>query len=239
MGGIQFEGGRIMSPLCYILALLTVVFAVGCVALRRKGKAFEGMMCKFMASFGFISVAIVGYCMNPRNTYYFCLVCFALFFGFFGDVLLGIKEVAPTFRGKLIPLGTLYFLIGHVFFISAFISISGFNLVALLVGIAGFLFALIMIKVLKMKADNKLWIIMSIYYGALAYKISASAVLLLADPCPAWWLAFIGSCLFFISDTCLAFLYFTPVKRKNMLVTLELSTYYPAQILLAMSVALM
>lgn len=228
-----------MSPLCYILALLTVVFAVGCVALRRKGKAFEGMMCKFMASFGFISVAIVGYCMNPRNTYYFCLVCFALFFGFFGDVLLGIKEVAPTFRGKLIPLGTLYFLIGHVFFISAFISISGFNLVALLVGIAGFLFALIMIKVLKMKADNKLWIIMSIYYGALAYKISASAVLLLADPCPAWWLAFIGSCLFFISDTCLAFLYFTPVKKKNMLVTLELSTYYPAQILLAMSVALM
>lgn len=228
-----------MSPLCYVLAVVTVVFAVGCVVLRRKGKAFEGMMCKFMASFGFISVAIVGYCMNPRNTYYFCLVCFALFFGFFGDVLLGIKEIAPTFRGKLIPLGTFYFLIGHIFALSAFISISGFNLIALLVGVAGFLFALIMIKALKMKADNKLWIIMSIYYGALAYKISASAVLLLADPCPAWWLAFVGSCLFFVSDTCLAFLYFTPVKKKNVLVTLELSTYYPAQILLAMSVALM
>ncbi len=233
------KGGIAMSPLCYVLALVTVVFAFGCVALRRKGKAFEGMMCKFMASFGFLSVAIVGYCTNPHNTYYFCLVCFALFFGFFGDVLLGIKEVAPTFRGKLIPLGTFYFLIGHIFFLSAFISISGFNLIALLVGVAGFLFALVMIKVLKMKADNKLWIIMSVYYGALAYKISASLVLLLADPRLAWWLAFIGSVLFFISDTCLGFLYFTPVKRKNVLVTAELSTYYPAQILLAMSVALM
>lgn len=233
------KGDGVMSPLCYVLALVTAVFAAGCVTLRRKGKAFEGMMCKFMASFGFLSVAIVGYCTNPHNTYYFCLVCFALFFGFFGDVLLGIKEVAPTFRGKLIPLGTFYFLIGHIFFLSAFISISGFNLIALLVGVAGFVFALVMIKVLKMKADNKLWIIMSIYYGALAYKIAASLVFLLADPRPAWWLAFIGSVLFFISDTCLAFLYFTPVKRKNVLVTAELSTYYPAQILLAMSVALM
>ena len=228
-----------MSPLCYVLALVTVVFAVGCVTLRRKGKAFEGMMCKFMASFGFLSVAIVGYCTNPHNTYYFCLVCFALFFGFFGDVLLGIKEVAPTFRGKLIPLGTFYFLVGHVFSLSAFISISGFNVISLLVGVAGFLFALVMIKVLKMKADSKLWVIMSVYYGALAYKIAASLELLLADPRPSWWLAFIGSVLFFISDTCLAFLYFTPVKRKNVLVTAELSTYYPAQIFLAMSVALM
>lgn len=228
-----------MSPLCYVLAALTVVFAVGCVALRRKGEAFAGMMCKFMASFGFISVAVVGYSMNPHNTYYFCLVCFALMFGFFGDVLLGIKEVAPTFRSKLIPLGTLYFLVGHIFALSAFITMGGFNLPALLFAIAGFLFALVMIKVLKMKADNKLWIIMSIYYGALAYKISASAVLLFAEQSSAHWLAFIGSCLFFISDTCLAFLYFTPVKRKNVLVTVELSTYYPAQILLAMSVALM
>ena len=233
------KGDRIMSPLCYVLAVVTVVFAVGCVTLRRKGKAFEGMMCKFMASFGFLSVAIVGYCTNPHNTYYFCLVCFALFFGFFGDVLLGIKEVAPTFRGKLIPLGTFYFLVGHIFALSAFISISGFNLAALLAGVAGVLVAMVMIKVLKMKADGKMRIIMSIYYGALVYKIAASLVLLSADPRPAWWLAFIGAILFFISDTCLAFLYFTPVKRKNVLVTAELSTYYPAQILLAMSVALM
>ena len=228
-----------MSPLCYLLSLVTVIFAVGCVSFRRVGKAFEGMMCKFMASFGFISVAVVGYCMNPHNTYYFCLVCFSLMFGFFGDVLLGIKEVAPTFRGKLIPLGTLYFLIGHIFALSAFISIGGFKIVPLIIGVAGVILAITMIKTLKMKVDKKLAPVMSIYYGALIYKVAVSAFLAIGEKNPALWLAFIGSCLFLISDTCLGFLYFTPIKRKNIWVTIELSTYYPAQILLAMSVALM
>ncbi len=228
-----------MSPMCYVLSVITVVFAFGCVSFRRKGKAFEGMMCKFMASFGFISVAVVGYCMNPHNTYYFCLVCFALMFGFFGDVLLGIKEVAPTFRGKLIPLGTFYFLIGHIFALSAFISIGGFEIIPLIIGAVGIPAAAAVMKVFKMKIDKKLAPVMAVYYGALIYKVASSAFLVIGEKNLAMWLAFAGSCLFLISDTCLGFLYFTPVKRKNVLVTIELSTYYPAQILLAMSVAMM
>ena len=65
-----------MSPLCYILAALTAVFAVCCISLRRKGKSFEGMLFKFLASFAFVSVAIVGYSFAPNETYYFCLVSF-------------------------------------------------------------------------------------------------------------------------------------------------------------------
>lgn len=228
-----------MSPLCIVLAVVTIAAAISCILLRRKGRAFEGMLCKFMASFGFISIAVVGYSMNPVNTYYFCLVCFALLFGFCGDVLLGIKEIAPVFRGKLIPLGTLYFLAGHIFYLCAFISAGGFKLWALIVALCGGAFACVMIKVLKMKVDNKLWIVMSIYFAALLYKVTASAALVIEVGGNAYWTAFIGAIFFLISDTCLSFLYFTPVKRKNIWVTVELSTYYPAQILLAMSVALM
>ncbi len=228
-----------MSPICIGLTVLTIVFAVGCITLRRKGRAFEGMLCKFMASFGFISVAVVGYGINPVNTYYFCLVCFALLFGFCGDIMLGIKEVAPTFRSKLIPLGTLYFLVGHIFYLCAFIEIGGFNLIALIIGIAGIPFAAIMIKLLKMKIDSKLKIVMSIYYGVLVYTAASAGVMAFTEKLPASIIAFAGSILFLISDTCLSLLYFTPVKRKNVWVTIELSTYYPAQILLAMSVALM
>lgn len=228
-----------MSPLCIVLAVMTVAFATGCVAFRRKGRAFEGMLFKFMASFGFISVAVVGYCMNPRNTYYFCLVCFALMFGFFGDVLLGIKEIAPTFRSKLIPLGTLYFLVGHVFYLCAFIDIGGFNLTALIIGLLGGVFAVVMMRLLKMKVDKKLGAVMTVYYAALVYKVSSAAALAFSTRSPAFIVAFIGSVLFLISDSCLSLLYFTPVKKKNAWVTFELSTYYPAQILLAMSVALM
>lgn len=228
-----------MSPICYVLAAVTIVFALGCVRFRRKGKAFEGMMCKFMASFGFISIAVVGYCLKPVATYYFCMMCFSLLFGFFGDVLLGIKEVAPTFKSKLVALGTLYFLVGHIFAVGAFVSLSGFNLTALLVGIAGALIALVMMKAFKMKIERKLRPVMAVYYGALFYKAASAAVLTFGTGGIPFVVAFIGTVLFIVSDTCLGLLYFTPVKKKNVWVTLELSSYYPAQILLAMSVALM
>jgi hypothetical protein len=218
---------------------MTAAFAAGCIALRRQNKAFEGMLCKFMASFGFISIAVVGYSLNPVDTYYFCIVCFALMFGFCGDVLLGIKEIAPTFRGRLVPLGLLYFLVGHVFYLCAFISMSSFSVAALAVGIIFGAVGFILIKVMKMKADGKMSIIMSVYYATLAYKAASAFVLAFTGGQTAYWVAFAGAVLFIISDTCLAFLYFTPVKRKNIFVTVELSTYYTAQILLAMSVALL
>ena len=228
-----------MSPICYVLAVVTIVFAFGCVGFRRKGKAFEGMMCKFMASFGFISIAVVGYCLNPVDTFYFCMMCFSVLFGFFGDVLLGIKEVAPIFKSKLVALGTLYFLVGHIFAICAFVSTGGFSLASLLFGIVGAVIALVMMKVLKMKIDNKLRPVMAVYYGALFYKAASAAVLAFGTGKTPFIVAFIGTVLFIISDTCLGILYFTPVKKKNVWVTIELSSYYPAQILLAMSVALM
>ena len=228
-----------MSPICIMLAILTVVFAIGCITLRRKNKAFEGMLCKFMASFGFVSVAVVGYGMNPVNTYYFVLICFALLFGFCGDILLGIKEVAPTFKGQLVPLGTLYFLVSHIFCLCAFIETSGFNVVALIIGVCGIGLAALIMKVFRMKIDGKLKIVMAVYYGALIYKAAAAGAMAFITKNPASIVAFVGSILFLISDTCLGLLYFTPVKRKNVWVTVELSTYYPAQILLAMSVALM
>ncbi len=227
-----------MSPLVYILSVVTVVFAALTVIFRRKGKSFYGMVCKFMASFGFMSVAFVGYCLNPNDAIYFCLVVFGLLFGLGGDVLLGIKEIAPKFRPQLIPLGTVYFLICHIFFLAACLKISGFQLVPLLLAVAMGIGAAVIMKILKFKVDNKLWFLMSFYFFTLSYKMFTFGYLLYSTKKVAFLVAFIGAVFFVISDTCLSFLYFTPTKSKNVLVTVELATYYPAQILLAMSVAL-
>lgn len=227
-----------MTPLCYVLAGLTVAFAVACVLFRRKNRSFEGMVCKFMASFGFISVAIVGYTARPSNTLYFCLVCFALMFGFCGDVLLGIKEIAPKFRSKLIPIGTLYFLVGHVFYIVAFLHEYPFHPLTVALGVAGGVAAFTVIKLAKMKVEGKLLPLLCVYYALLIFKGAVTGFAAVEMKTPAAIAAFVGSLLFILSDTCLGIVYFTPVKRKNVFVTAELSTYYPAQILLAMSVAL-
>lgn len=229
-----------MSPLCYVLAALTAVFAVCCIVLRRKGKSFEGMLFKFLASFAFVSVAIVGYSFSPKETYYFCLVCFALMFGFFGDVLLGIKEIAPKFKVKLIVLGLLFFSLGHISCLCAFVTQVGVQPVTLLIGLGGGIFAYVMAGILKMKVDTKLRVVLSFYYGLLFLKVSmAAAMIILKGASAAYITALVSGISFVISDTCLGILYFTAVKRKNVLVTAELSTYYPAQVLLAMSVALM
>ena len=109
-----------------ILSVVTAIFATLTILLRRKGKSFEGMLCKFISSFGFMSMAFIGFCYRIEEAdklvhpFYFCLVAFGLLFGLGGDVLLGIKEIAPKYKNKLIALGTLAFLIGHFFYLASF-----------------------------------------------------------------------------------------------------------------------
>lgn len=222
-----------------ILIALTIAFAVSCVLLRRKNQSFAGMICKFMASFGFISVAILGNYLNPVNPFYFSFTCIALMFGFCGDVFLGIKEIAPTFKKKLIPVGTAYFLIGHIFNIIALSSFNGFKPILGISVLLGAAFALILIKSLKAMVKGGLLAILCIYYGFLFWKLSIAIDLIIGQVNTVNILILCSAILFLISDTCLGILYFTPVKKKNFLVTAELSTYYPAQILMAMSVMML
>lgn len=221
---------------CIILIALTIAFAVGCVVLRRKGRSFEGMVCKFMSSFGFISLAVFGNYLNDVEVGYFCFLVMALMFGFFGDVMLGIKEIAPTFKKKLIVLGTAYFMVGHIFCIVAFAFPYGMNWYTVLTAVGGALIAMLLIKVCKLQLDKKFRILLPIYYSFLVWKIGLVIWMLTKEIALSNILLLIGSTLFLVSDTALGFLYFTPTKKKNFLVTLELSTYYPAQILIALSI---
>ncbi len=219
-----------------ILSVASFIFAGACIILRSKNKSFSGMVCKFMASFGFIGVAVIGnYVNGGADLGYFSLICFALMFGFCGDIFLGIKEIAPIFKKKLVILGTAFFLIGHVVYLIGFFKIgaSTVSTVFLPLGVG---VALIMIAVLKINADKKFKAILTVYYALLIFKLGASASLLIKDFSITGILLTAASVLFIISDTCLGIIYFTPVKKKNGLVMTELSTYYPAQLLFALSV---
>lgn len=228
-----------MLTLIIVLCALTCASATATIIFRRKGQSFNGMLCKFLSSFGFMSIAFVGYCYNnDSNPYYFCLAIFALMFGQGGDILLGLKEIAPKFRSRLMAMGTSSFLVGHIFFIWAFMLISGVSVLPFITGVVIFAGAVVLIKVLKFNVDKKLFVLLALYYGVLFAKGVSSFVALYRTGDPAFIVSSVGSVLFIISDTVLAFIYFFPVKSKNRLVTIELATYYPAQILLALTVAL-
>lgn len=226
----------IMIYLCMLCAA-TVISATACILFRSRNKSFEGMICKFLASFGFIAIAILGnYLNNSHNLRYFSLICVALMFGLYGDVFLGIKEIAPSFRKKLMPVGTAFFLVGHIVYIWAFQGVHKIFWPSVLFFPAGIVMAILIIVIGKLKFEPAFGVILCLYYGLLVWKIAASAFLVYNDHCIANCLCLISSCLFFISDNCLAMLYFFHSKGKNALVTVELSTYYPAQILYALSV---
>ena len=154
-----------------ILSAVTAIFAALTIVLRRKGKSFDGMLCKFISSFGFMSIAFIGFCYHLQHPFYFCLVVFGLLFGLGGDVLLGIKEIAPKYKNKLISLGTLSFLISHVFYLSAFFREEpGFSFIPLLVTAVVTAVIAVLIKVFKMKVDNKMYVLMIIYSFLIAYS---------------------------------------------------------------------
>ena len=220
-----------------LLIGVTIFFAISCVVLRSQNKSFEGMICKFMASFSFLSVAIYGNLVNNGSHLdYFSLICIALLFGLFGDVFLGIKEVAPSFRKKLIPTGTVYFMISHIVTIVALSGLYGMAYISIPFFGVGVILAIAVIKLAKMKISKSLVPALCIYYGLLVWKIAFSIWLVHQEVNTGNILILISSVLFIASDSFLGILYFTPIKRKNLFVTAELSTYYPAQILLALSV---
>lgn len=228
-----------------ILSVVTAIFATLTILLRRQGKSFQGMLCKFISSFGFMSIAFIGFCYRIEaadklnRPFYFCLVAFGLLFGLGGDVLLGIKEIAPKYKNKLIALGTVSFLIGHFFYLAAFYNAEPtFSLIPYIVALALTVTIALVMKSVKMKLDGKMYALCVFYFYVIALGACVSAHMLYLTHELTFVLTTIASVVFVISDSVLAFIYFTPVKKKNPLVTIELATYYAGQVLMAVTVFL-
>ncbi|MBQ2775568.1 MAG: hypothetical protein IJF40_06765 [Clostridia bacterium] len=222
-----------------ILSAVTAFFAILTIVFRRRGKSFDGMLCKFISSFGFMSIAFIGFCYHMQHPFYFCLVAFGLLFGLGGDVLLGIKEIAPKYKNKLIALGTMSFMIGHIFFIAAFYrEYPKFSIFPILTAVVLTAIGAITIKVFKLKVDTKMCIMLIIYLLIITFGASVSGYIYFMTKSRTFLIAFIASVLFVISDVILSFVYFTPIKSKNRLVTLELTTYYAGQLMMAATVYL-
>ena len=216
-----------------ILSVVTAIFATLTILLRRKGKSFEGMLCKFISSFGFMSMAFIGFCGVGTHS------ISRMLFGLGGDVLLGIKEIAPKYKNKLIALGTFAFLIGHFFYLASFYKAEPtFSIIPYIAAFVITAIIAIIMKAVKMKLDSKMYILCVFYFFVIALCACVSGYMLYLTRSLTFIITTIASVVFVISDSVLAFVYFTPVKRKNPLVTIELATYYTGQILMAATVYL-
>ena len=157
-----------------------------------------------------------------------------MIFGALGDALLEMTECRPDRKNGFFLAGIAAFLLGHLMYIPAFLTavharVSQFVLGLILFGV---LFALQF--PLKLRLGRAQW---PVYlYGAIVALMAGCAI------CSAFIsasvrsvLMLLGGALFLISDTFLLIRLFSPYK-KWWFGTVVLATYYPAQILLALSI---
>jgi len=194
-------------------------------ALNIYADKFSKERLKYLTKPLLVPLIIEFYCLSadPINW----LIVLGLFGGFLGDAfLLGKKDIFKV-------LGACSFLIGHVFYIIAFISsINHFENIPLwfyLFIIPYLLYGIILLRALWKYLDNKK--IPSIIYMSALFTMSFSALCRIWNGFDlAFMLPFTGSIFFIASDSCLAWQTF--VEKSDKHEAFIMITYVVAQVLI-------
>lgn len=221
-----------MMAAIVILALLSVLAAALFVRVNEYGAPQMKLLVKGLASLLFVLLGAV--CAARTGGAYAALLVAGLVFGAAGDVLLQLMDCRPREKEKFFRAGLGAFLLGHLFYIVAFGMLGGASLWAVLGAAA--LFALLFCLQFPLRLDlgaQKL----PVYLYAAVISLMAAFAVGATGAGGRGVLAALGGLLFVVSDAILALIFFSPLKKKR-LPAWNLITYYAAQILLALSIAL-
>ncbi len=167
--------------------------------------------------------------INALNKY----LLIGLIFGFLGDYFL------MSSRKKYSFLGAGAFAIGHIFYIKTFLDITGNQLqfrfsyiivIALYAIYAFFVYKLIFTTMLE--KEKKVKIIGAIVYIVIIAVMSLSAYTAVAAGISGMKIAYLGTIMFIISDTC--YLYRANINRGKYINFIVMLTYISAQLLIVL-----
>ncbi len=194
------------------------------------------LVSKICGSSIFIYTAIFSYINNSTNFNYFILIFIALIFSFLGDVFLALKSKPLEKLDTMFFLGLTSFVITHIFYSSAFITLGSLNIFILILAVLVSLTLIIFFKSLK-NFSFKNWIIPSyIYIFAISFMFCNALGLIKCNlNKTSLLLLIVGPLLLFISDFIISFILFFKNSHK-LLRPINLITYYLGQILIALSI---
>lgn len=219
----------------YILsAAVLLVFLY--IMIEVKGNPIQAFFMKALASFGFIMVFVNASFERDLLKPFIFLFLLGLVSGLLGDLFLALRPLRPKDENEmLINRGILAFSIGHIFYFFGLLMISDFHYMAIVVSVAVTSLVIIMSYVLKFDMKNNQ--IPSYIYSFLIFLMVGQAIgLSMVEGFSGGPLIImIGAILFGLSDLILAPIYFKGVEDKKMIV-LNLTTYYSAQLLIAISI---
>ena len=238
-----------MNALEIILLVLCVALATLFIIVRVKWGGLKGLITKTVASFGFVTSAILGLVMSDAtelSKWAVGLIAVGLLCGMVGDIILDLKVVYPNNDNYYLNTGMGSFFLGHIFYIIAFSllidgNISDYNstvqmfgctvplLITVGVSVVLTLTITLSSKMMGLKFGKFLW--QTVGY---TFILSCSMVytLVLSIMGGGLWLAFVGMVLFFLSDVVLSFQYFGGKLEDKKLIAVNHALYYAAQIVL-------
>lgn len=220
-----------MTAVLWIVGVLAVLLAALYIRVNQYGAPPVKLLLKTLASLAFVCLGLLG--AARAGGAYAWLTWIGLILGAAGDVLLQFMDCRPKDREPFFRAGLGAFLIGHVFYIVAFALLGRVTGWAVL--LAAVLFAALFLLQFPARMDLKGQKVPVYAYAAVISVMTAFAVLSFGAGARGA-LVGLGGILFLVSDAILALIFFSPLREKA-LPTWNLITYYAAQILLAISIA--
>jgi len=218
-----------------ILCCLGLIFQALFIYFRVHKNYHRCTVFKSLASIIFVVIGVISSTILNITTE---LIILGLIFGALGDIFLGIRYLLEGDAKKLIfIIGTVAFTLGHVFYLMAIIPLCTSRvLYATVIGIfVSIIILLWLFSVLEIEKTMKIFD--GVYIGSIVLMCSFAVTLLIINPeYRACQIFALGAFIFMISDIIWAFNTFSkPEKHKNWYGPVNLSLYYIAQLLIAMS----
>ncbi len=216
--------------------LATVVFLV--LRVRRGGIA--ALYAKAVASLCFIATAVVATNENRGFLGFGSWMTIGLVCGLLGDVWLDLKWIYLQDKDSYLYSGFIFFLLGHICFITAVFSVSPYTSLSVIIAAAAALViavvAILLEKPLKMRYGKFKWIVF-LYSLALSMTMTMAMVTAVLTHFQSMWVVMsVGGLLFLLSDLVLSGMYFGEGKNTKFNVILNHTLYYAAQFIMAATV---
>lgn len=213
----------------------------------------KSLFCKMVAATAFVGIGILGILINDTPSQYASLMLVGLLLGWFGDLFMHIPHPPNNPRMSVVYIGAAGFLVGHIFYVTAFVKASAslttnYNFFTIPEFVAFFVlfvaFALMLKPVFKFEYKNLfmqialyiysmfliVMLIKSVMFGITYYMSGAENGII------GMLILFIGGILFFVSDLTLGLRLLGSAKGNKKVKTLSLYTYFFAQLLLSTSI---
>ena len=216
--------------------LAIVVFLV----LRVKRGGIAALYAKAVASLCFIATAVAATNENRSFLGFGSFMTIGLVCGLLGDVWLDLKWIYLQDKDSYLYSGFIFFLLGHICFITAVFNASPYTpLSAVIAAAAALVIAVIAIlleKPLKMRYGKSKWIVF-LYSLTLSMTMTMAMVTAVITHFQTMWVVMsVGGLLFLLSDLVLSGMYFGEGKNTKFNVVLNHSLYYAAQFIMAATV---